>query len=94
MEPEGGGGGGDGGSDICGNRRQWQQPQRSGPLDRPSSHQHSLRPILLIVLVLSAFILRWLWNKVLVPHITVVKPLVTLFDAFLMSIAISVIRGY
>jgi hypothetical protein len=50
--------------------------------------------ILLIVLVLSAFILRWLWNKVLVPHITVVKPLVTLFDAFLMSIAISVIRGY
>jgi hypothetical protein len=50
--------------------------------------------ILLIVLVLSAFILRWLWNKVLVPHVTIVKPLVTLFDAFLMSIAISVIRGY
>jgi hypothetical protein len=50
--------------------------------------------ILLIVLVLSAFILRWLWNKVLVPHVSIVKPLDTLFDAFLMSIAISVIRGY
>jgi len=49
--------------------------------------------ILIIILVLSAFILRWLWNKVLVPHVTVIKPLESLLDAFLMSLAISVIRG-
>jgi len=47
----------------------------------------------LMVIIISAFILRWLWNKVLVPHITFVKPLNTLLDAFLMSIAIAVIRG-
>ena len=49
--------------------------------------------VMLLVIILSAFILRWLWNMVLVPHITFVKPLDTLLDAFLMSIAISVIRG-
>jgi hypothetical protein len=47
----------------------------------------------LLIIIISAFILRWLWNKVLVPHITFVKPLDTLLDAFLMSIAIAVIRG-
>jgi hypothetical protein len=49
--------------------------------------------IMLLVIILSAFILRWLWNRVLVPHITFIKPLDTLLDAFLMSIAIAVIRG-
>lgn len=49
--------------------------------------------VTLLIIILSAFILRWLWNKVLVPHLTIVKPLDTLFDAFLMSIAIAVIRG-
>ena len=49
--------------------------------------------ITVLVIVLSAFILRWLWNKVLVPHITFVKPLDTLLDAFLMSFTIAVIRG-
>ena len=49
--------------------------------------------IVLLLIIISAFILRWLWNKVLVPHITVIKPLETILDAFLMSIAIAVIRG-
>lgn len=49
--------------------------------------------VLLLVIILSAFILRWLWNKVLVPHVTVLKPVQTLLDAFLLSIAIAVIRG-
>jgi hypothetical protein len=46
-----------------------------------------------LIIILSAFILRWLWNRVLVPHVTFIKPLRTLLDAFLMSIAIVVIRG-
>jgi len=46
-----------------------------------------------LLIVLSAFILRWLWNKVLVPHVTFAKPLDTLLDAFLMSIMLAVIRG-
>ncbi len=49
--------------------------------------------VLLLIIIISAFILRWLWNKVLVPHVTVFRPVETLLDAFLLSIAISVIRG-
>jgi hypothetical protein len=49
--------------------------------------------VLLLVILLSAFILRWLWNKILVPHVTVLKPVQSLLDAFLLSIAIAVIRG-
>ena len=49
--------------------------------------------ILCLIIVLSAFILRWLWNKVLVPHVSILKPIETLVDAFFMSLAIAVIRG-
>jgi hypothetical protein len=49
--------------------------------------------VTLLVIIISAFILRWLWNKVLVPHVTVFKPVGSLLDAFLLSVAIAVIRG-
>lgn len=49
--------------------------------------------ITLLIIIISAFILRWLWNKVLVPHVTVLKPVESLLDAFLLSIAIAIIRG-
>jgi hypothetical protein len=49
--------------------------------------------VTLLIIIISAFILRWLWNKVLVPHVTVLKPVDTLLDAFLLSIAIAIIRG-
>ena len=49
--------------------------------------------ITLLIIIISAFILRWLWNKVLVPHISALKPVESLLDAFLLSIAIAVIRG-
>ena len=49
--------------------------------------------IILLIIIISAFILKFLWNKVLVTHITVLKPLQSLLDAFLMSVAIAVIRG-
>ena len=49
--------------------------------------------VTLLIIIISAFILRWLWNKVLVPHVSVLKPVETLLDAFLLSIAIAVIRG-
>ena len=49
--------------------------------------------VTLLMIIISAFILRWLWNKVLVPHISVLKPVETLLDAFMLSIAIAVIRG-
>jgi hypothetical protein len=49
--------------------------------------------ITLLIIIISAFILRFLWNKVLVPHVSILKPVETLFDAFLLALAISVIRG-
>ena len=50
--------------------------------------------ITLAIIIISAFILMFLWNKVLVEYITVCKPIKSLLDAFLMSLTISIIRGY
>ena len=49
--------------------------------------------ITLLLIIINAFLLMWLWNKVLVPHVTFAKPVGTLLDAFLLSITIAVIRG-
>lgn len=46
---------------------------------------------LLIVLIMT-FIIRFLWNAVLVPHITVLKPVTTLLDALLLSFALNLLR--
>jgi len=55
----------------------------------------ALTEILLFVLVIlvSTFVLRFTWNNSLVKHITVLKPLNTFLDAFLLSISLAVIRG-
>jgi uncharacterized membrane protein (DUF485 family) len=50
--------------------------------------------IFTLLIIISAFILKFLWNRVIVPHVTFAKPLATLTDALLMSLAISVVRGY
>lgn len=51
--------------------------------------------ILLFVLVIlvSTFVLRFTWNNSLVKHITVLKPIDTFLDAFLLSISLAIIRG-
>jgi|TARA_B100001142_G_scaffold308852_1_gene340762 hypothetical protein len=46
-----------------------------------------------IIILLSTFLLRYLWNESLVKHITVLKPIKTMLDAFLLSIGLMVIRG-
>jgi hypothetical protein len=55
----------------------------------------ALTEILLFVLVIlvSTFVLRFTWNNSLVKHISVLKPLNTFLDAFLLSISLAVIRG-
>lgn len=55
----------------------------------------ALSEILLFVLVIlvSTFVLRFTWNNSLVKHISVLKPLNTFLDAFLLSISLAVIRG-
>ena len=46
-----------------------------------------------IIILLSTFLLRYLWNESLVKHITVLKPIKTMLDAFLLAIGLMVIRG-
>ena len=49
--------------------------------------------LFVLVILVSTFVLRFTWNNSLVKHITVLKPLNTFLDAFLLSISIAVIRG-
>ena len=46
-----------------------------------------------VIILISTFLLRFLWNESLVKHITVLKPTKSLLDAFLLSVALMVLRG-
>ena len=52
----------------------------------------ALAIIYAIVLLVSTFLLRYLWNESLVKHITVLKPVKSLLDAFLLSVALMILR--
>ena len=46
-----------------------------------------------VIILISTFLLRFLWNESLVKHITVLKPINSLLAAFLLSVALMVLRG-
>lgn len=46
----------------------------------------------LIITIINMFVLRWLWNNALVKHVTVLKPLNTLLDAFLLSLSLTLLK--
>lgn len=46
-----------------------------------------------LVILISTFVLRFLWNRSLVKHISVLKKLDTFLDAFMLSLALAVVRG-
>jgi predicted AAA+ superfamily ATPase len=47
----------------------------------------------ILVILISTFVLRFLWNRSLVKHVTVLKKLDTFLDAFMLSLALAVVRG-
>jgi hypothetical protein len=49
--------------------------------------------VFVLVILVSTFVLRFTWNNSLAKHITVLKPINTFLDAFLLSISLTVIRG-
>jgi hypothetical protein len=49
--------------------------------------------IFVLAILVSTFVLRFAWNQSLVKHITVLKPLNTFLDAFILSLSIAIIRG-
>jgi hypothetical protein len=53
---------------------------------------HALMMFLLVLLI-STILLRLLWNRGLVPFITVLRPLKNLQEALMLSISLAVIRG-
>ncbi len=49
--------------------------------------------IFTLILLISTFVLRFAWNRSLVKHITVLKPINSNLDAFILSLSLAVIRG-
>ena len=52
-----------------------------------------LAVIVLIVLFLQMFLVKYFWNKALVPHITILKPITSLMDALMLSVGISTVTA-
>ena len=49
--------------------------------------------LFLLNVLIATFVLRFAWNRSLVKHITILKPIDTLFDAFVLSVSIATVRG-
>ena len=49
--------------------------------------------IFLLVLFINVFVVRFLWNTVLVKHITVLRPVQTLLDTLLLASALTMFSG-
>ncbi len=50
--------------------------------------------LLFILNILSAtFVLRFAWNRSLVKHITIFKPIETMLDAFILALSLSIVRA-
>jgi len=44
---------------------------------------------ILLFIILFTLIARWLWNNMLVTHVTILRPVRTLPETFLLALAIS-----
>jgi hypothetical protein len=49
--------------------------------------------VFFIVVLVNVLIVRFLWNTALVKHISILKPVDTLFDTLLLSIALTMFQG-
>ena len=49
--------------------------------------------VLVLNILISTFILRLVWNRSLSKHITVLKPISSMLDAFILSISMQIVRG-
>jgi hypothetical protein len=49
--------------------------------------------IFLLMLLIYVLVIRFLWNTVLVKHITILRPVDKLLDTFLLAIALSLFCG-
>jgi len=49
--------------------------------------------MLIISILITLFILKFLWNRYLVKHITILKPITNFKDALMLSIALGLIKS-
>jgi len=49
--------------------------------------------LFVLSILITTFVLRYLWNKSLVKHISVLKPINTMLDAFILSLSLSIIKS-
>lgn len=49
--------------------------------------------VFILNILIATFVLRFAWNRSLVPHITVLKPLATMLDAFILALSLNILRG-
>ena len=49
--------------------------------------------IFVLSILIGTFLLRLVWNRSLVKHINVLKPINSLLDAFILSLSLAVVRG-
>ena len=47
----------------------------------------------LLIILLSTFLLKYFWNRSLVKHISVLKPIASMPDALALSIGLMILRG-
>nr|QIZ31196.1 hypothetical protein orf00207 [Ostreococcus mediterraneus virus 2] len=54
-----------------------------------------LTELLLFILniLIATFVLRFAWNRSLVKHITIFKPIDTMLDAFILALSLSIVRA-
>jgi hypothetical protein len=48
--------------------------------------------IFIIFVIFWTFFLKFLWNQTLVPHVSVLKPVSSLVDTFLLSVGLAAFR--
>ena len=66
-------------------------------LDRVAKSQTKsdmLTELILFILnvLIATFVLRFAWNRSLVKHITIFKPIETMLDAFILALSLSIVR--
>ena len=49
--------------------------------------------LFLLLVLINVLVVRFLWNTVLVKHITIFRPVQTLLDTLLLSIALTMFQG-
>ena len=50
--------------------------------------------VFILNILIATFVLRFAWNRSLVPHITVLKPIKSMLDAFILALSLNVVRGF